>query len=116
MQARLPWDLEGIDTLTAVAEEMAENPDLHHCKTNEHPGQHWSCYKTQRPKSSDLEQTLETRLRGPLTPSTSQATLPYSETTRNALLPIPTFLAACTEHLVAGEMHCGSQYPQLWPQ
>ena len=74
VQVSLPWNLAHIDTLTAVGEEL-ETTTLDVYGGQNHPGQHWSAFRSKKFKEADADKCLRARLTDLLTPSTAVADL-----------------------------------------
>ena len=57
VEVALPWSLENIDELTAVADDL-KSSTLDVYNGQNHPGQHWAAYRTKK-KESDDEKCLK---------------------------------------------------------
>ena len=65
VQVSLPWRLEDIDKLTAVAEDDSEEPwappfDIF--EGTNCPGQHWACYRSQKENELPSDKNLWHRM------------------------------------------------------
>jgi len=74
LEVRMPYDFREIPRLCAVAAEVhrktGDDP-LDEYEGQNHPGQHWSCYRSKGLKETEDEKDLMKRLRDLLIPSTS---------------------------------------------
>ncbi len=87
VEVSMPWSVDEIDVLTAVAEdegsaplEEADNPCtsisicppmLDQYRGQNHPGQHWGCYRSKSFHETNQDRNLRQRLVDLLTPSTT---------------------------------------------
>jgi len=115
-QCKLVWGLDHIDALTAVADVMAENEDLHRYSTSL-PGQHWSAYKNQKATSSKAnDKSLTQKLQDLLSPSCTQAVLDKLLPRKACYCPYLRFkqkLMDQAEWLVDGKPHNGAHMSQV---
>ena len=76
VQVTLNFDLSALCLLTAECTDPIESHEHFHVFEGEnHPGQHWGCYREKKEKEKDSEKDLRARLTDLLTPSTTPEAL-----------------------------------------
>ena len=123
MQVGLPWSLEHIDVLTAVAGDMDQMSQeeqglaLDVYEGQNVPGQHWAAYRSKSKDEGDDQKNLKARLEDLLRPSSTQAHLdliPRREGKGAGYCPYLRFRQKALdkeEWLVDKEMHSGAHFP-----
>ena len=114
VQVSLPWGIDDIDDLTAVA-DILKDSELDEYEGQNHPGQHWRAYRSIKHKEKDTDKDLSQRLRNLLTPSTAVADLQKIPKRENVLycpfLRIKQKKMDRREWLVNDGIHNGAHFP-----
>ena len=114
IQATLNWSLGKLVDLTAVADQMQDSK-LDVYSGQNHPGQHWSCYRSSAFKEAEADKNLEQRLQALLTPTTTDGELAQiPKRTNSFYCPYLRFKEKRMdkeEWLVDGELHNGAHFP-----
>ena len=116
VEVTLPWSLDDIDELTAVADDLKKSKlDVYY--EQNHPGQHWSAYRRRIEKKNEPEgeRDLKGRLEDLLRPSTEVADL-YALPKREDSYYCPYLRLKQkqlnkNEWLVNGTLHNGAHFP-----